>query len=199
MEHIVEIFYSFQNPYCYLAIDRLMQLDNEFEIKPIWQPLAVKASYIGSAQMSDDHVSYIKEDTTRFAQKLKLPINFVERWPFNEFDPEKSIRGALVAQDYGVLNEYNIKMFQRWWDTALDPNEQSFIIELCDDLDIDPNEYSGKVNSADIRDKIRGLNRRARMLNVFDLPMILIDKERFYGLRGIEEAEEKLTELGLKK
>ncbi|MDR2337202.1 MAG: DsbA family protein [Deltaproteobacteria bacterium] len=199
MDHIVEIFYSFQSPYCYLTIDRLTQLGEKFDIKAIWQPYMIKASNIGNAQMSDDQISYIKEDATRLAAKQGLPLNFIERWPYNEFDPEKSIRGALVASDLGMLYEYNIKMFQRWWDTAEDPNEQSFIIELCDDLDVDPNEYSGRINSSDVRDRVRGLTKRARTLGIFDIPMILINKERFYGIQGIIDAENKLAELGLKK
>jgi 2-hydroxychromene-2-carboxylate isomerase len=199
MDHIVEIFYSFQSPYCYLAIDRLTQLNDKFDIKTIWQPYVIKSTNIGNAQMSDDHISYIKEDVARIAAKQGLPLNFIDRWPHNEFDPEKSIRGALVAADFDMLYEYNIKMFQRWWDTAEDPNEQSFIIELCDDLDVDPNEYSGKINSSDVRDRVRGLTKRARTLGIFDIPMILIDKERFYGIQGIIDAENKLEEMGLKK
>ena len=200
MSHIVEIFYSFQSPYCYLSFDRLATLGDRFDIDVLWQPLTVKSSSIGNSMMSEQQVSYIKEDATRLAKKCGLPLNFGDsNWPYSEFDPEKSIRGALVASDLGILYEYNIKMFQRWWDTAADPNEQSFIIELCDDLDIDPNEYSGKINSADVRDRIRGLVKRSKTLGVFDIPMILIDKERFYGLDGITSAEEKLNSLGLRK
>ena len=199
MSHIVEIFYSFQSPYCYLSLDRLSKLGEKFDIDVLWQPLTVKSSSIGNSTMSEQQVSYIKEDAVRLSKKCNLPLNFCDNWPYTEFDAEKSIRGALVASDFGILYEYNIKMFQRWWDTAADPNEQSFLVELCDDLDIDPNEYSGKINSADVRDRIRGLVKRSRTLGVFDVPMILIDKERFYGIEGITSAEEKLTALGLRK
>ena len=201
MIQTIEIFYSFQCPYSYLAIDRLSQIEQKFDVRCLWQPFSAKAAgqNFQSSPMPVDKSSYIREDVTRLAKKLGMPITVREDWPEKEFDPERSIRGAVVAADLEIVLEYNVKMFQRWWGEAQDPNEQSFFIQLCDDLDIDPNEFAGRMSTTDTRERVRGLYKRGRKLQVFDTPTIIIGEERFFGLDRIDAAEEKLAELGLKR
>lgn len=200
MDQIVEIFYSFQSPYCYLALDRLSQISQNFDVRVLWQPYSAKAAGQGfQSNISEEEISYTREDIVRLAKKMDLPLVLRSDWPQNEFDPDRSIRGALVASDLGILYEYNIKMFHRWWGEGEDPNEQSFLVELCDDLDIDPNEFSGRMNSSDIRERVRGTYKRGKKLGVFEVPMIVIGEERFFGLERITAAEERLTELHLRK
>lgn len=197
MIQTIEIFYSFQCPYSYLAIDRLSQLDRKYDVKVLWQPFSAKASgkNFQPAPYPPDRSSYIREDVTRLARKNGMPLVMKPEWPENEWDPERSIRGAVVATDLDLIFEYNVKMFDRWWGQGEDPNEQSFFIELCEDLDVDPNEFAGRMSTMDTRERVRGIYKRGRKLQVFDTPTILIGEERFYGLERIDEVEERLTEI----
>jgi 2-hydroxychromene-2-carboxylate isomerase len=201
MVQTLEIFYSFQCPYSYLAFDRLSQIENNFDIKVLWQPFSTRNGGKGfqSSPWPPDRTSYIREDVVRLGEENNIPITLTEEWPENEYDPEKSMRGALVAYDLGLGLEYNIKMFQRWWEENLDPNEQKFFIELCDDLDIDPNEFSGRLNASDTRERVKGTYKRARKLGIFDTPTILLDEERFVGIDRIPNVEARLKKLGLAK
>lgn len=201
MIQTVEIFYSFQCPYSYLAIDRLCQLESKFDIKVLWQPYSAKASgkNFQSASIPSDKVSYIKQDIPRLAKAMEMPLNMKEDWPESEPDPERSIRGAVVASDLDIIMEYNIKMFHRWWGEGEDPNEQDFFIELCDDLDLDPNEFSGRINTTDTRERVRGIFKRGKKLQVFDTPTIVIGEERFQGIDRIEMAEDRLREMQVGK
>ena len=112
---------------------------------------------------------------------------------------EKSTRGAVVSGDLDVQLEYNIKVFYRWWGEGLDPNDQNFFIELCEDLDVDPNEFSGRINTTDTRERVRGIYKRGRKLQVFETPTIVIGEERFSGIDRIPQVEERLKSLGLGK
>ncbi len=201
MEQTLEIFYSFQCPYSYLAFDQLSQIENDFVVKVLWQPYSLRTGGKGfqSSPWSPDKTSYIKEDTTRLAKKMNIPLVIPEEWPESEFDADKSLRGALIAYDLDLGLEYNIKMFQRWWGEALDPNEQKFFVELCDDLDIEPNEFSGRLNSTDTKERIKGIYKRARKLGIFETPTILLGEERFVGIDRIEQVRDRLKELGLSK
>jgi 2-hydroxychromene-2-carboxylate isomerase len=205
MIQTIEIFYSFQCPYSYLALDKLAQLENKFDIKCLWQPFSAKAAgqNYQSPNFSPERSSYIKDDATRVAQKMNMPFVMRADWPEKEYDPERSVRGAIVAGDLEIILEYNVKMFQRWWGDNEDPNEQSFFIELCDNLDIDPNEFAGRMSTADTRERVKGLYKRGRKLQVFDTPTVVIasDKgdERFYGIDRLNFVEARLEELGLKR
>lgn len=197
MVQIIEIFYSFQCPYSYLAVDRLSQLESKFDVKVLWQPFSAKATgnSFQSTPLPPDRASYIREDVKRLAKEMNMPLQIPDNWPENEFDPEKSIRGAVVAYDLELTLEYNIKMFHRWWGEGDDPNEQSFFIDLCNDLDIDPNEFSGRINATDTRERVRGIYKRGRKLQVFGTPTVVIGEERFYGVDRIDAVEKRLREL----
>lgn len=199
MTQTVEIFYSFQCPYSYLAIDRLSEIENKYDVSVLWQPYSAKAAGNNPQILPSDKASYIKEDIVRLAKKQNMPLVIRSGWPEEEFDPERSIRGAIVAADLGIILEYNIKMFHRWWGEAENPNDQAFFIELSDELDIDPNEFAGRISTHDTRERVKGFYKRGRKLQVFETPTIVIGEERFSGMDRICAAEDRLKELGLKK
>lgn len=199
MIQTIEIFYSFQCPYSYLAIDRLSQIESKFDIKVLWQPFSAKASgkNFQSSSWPSDRASYVKEDVVRLAKEMEMPLVMKGDWPETEFDPEKSIRGAVVASDLELVFDYNIKMFHRWWGEGEDPNDQSFFVELCDDLDIDPNEFSGRINTTDTRERVRGIYKRGRKLQVYETPTIVIGEERFIGIDRIGMVEDRLRAMAV--
>lgn len=202
MIQTVEIFYSFQCPYSYLAIDRLSMIEEKFDVQVLWQPFAnrIPGKNLQSSQnISPDKVSYIKEDVVRLAQLMEKPLVMRADWPEVEFDPDRSTRGAIIAADMGFVFEYNIKMFDRWWGVAEDPNDQAYFMELAEELDVDSHEFASKMSSTDTRERVRGNYRRAKKLGIFDTPTIVIGEERYVGIDRIQMAEDRLIELGMKK
>lgn len=202
MIQTVEIFYSFQCPYSYLAIDRLSMIEEKFDVQVLWQPFAnrIPGKNLQSSQnISPDKVSYIKEDVVRLAQLMEKPLVMRADWPEVEFDPDRSTRGAIIAADMGFVFEYNIKMFDRWWGVAEDPNDQAYFMELAEELDVDSHEFASKMSSTDTRERVRGNYRRAKKLGIFDTPTIVIGEERYVGIDRIQMAEDRLLELGMKK
>ncbi len=201
MVQTVEIFYSFQCPYSYLAIDRLSQIEEKFDVQVLWQPYSAKAAGKGfqGSSIPSDKASYVREDVARLAKLMEKPLVIRADWPESEFDPERSTRGALIATDLGFIFEYNIKMFDRWWGVAEDPNDQAYFLELADDLDVDSHDFASKMSTTDTRERVKGIFRRGKKLGVFETPTIIIGEERFAGLDRIALAEDRLIELGMKK
>jgi len=198
----IEIFYSFQCPYCYLALDRLCELEQKFDVKVLWQPFSAKPvgkNFNNSFAMPEEKLSYIKDDVARLARRMGMPLVIDPNWPDAEFDPDRSMRGAIIAGDMEVAMEYNIKVFHRWWGEGIEPNDHNFLIELCNDLDVDPNEFTVKINSADTRERVKGIYRRGKKLGIFEVPTVVIGEERFAGIDRIEMVEEKLASMELKR
>jgi 2-hydroxychromene-2-carboxylate isomerase len=197
----VEIFYSFQSPYSYLALDQTYELEKNYDIVLLWQPFSAKASGqpITPAPIIPDKLSYLFEDTKRFADEHSLPLIYPEGWPENEFDPGRATRGAVVANDMGVLLEYNYKVFHHWWGLGQNPNDEAFVNELCEELDVDLGEFLSKVSSSDTRERVKGIYKRGKKLGVFDTPTFLIDKERIVGMDKVAYVASRLEKLGLKR
>ncbi len=197
----IEVFYSFQSPYSYLALEQIYAIESDFDVDLLWQPFSAKAAGqpITPASVIPEKLSYLFEDTKRFAEELGLPLQFPEGWPEGEFDPGRATRGAVVAGDMGVLMEYNIKMFNKWWGMGENPNDEAFTTQLCEDLDIDLGEFLSKVSSSDTRERVKGIYKRGRKFDVFDTPTFVIDKERIVGIDKISFLRARLKKLGLER
>ena len=198
----IEIFYSFQSPYSYLAMDQLYEIQEGYNVEVLWQPFSAKASGqpVPTAGVLPDKLSYLYEDTKRIAADRGLPLVFPENWPETEFDPGRITRGALIASDMDVLLPYNIKVFNKWWGLGENPNEDAFMTELCDDLDIDIGEFLSKVSSSDTRERVKGIYKRGRKLGVFDTPTIVMGEgERIVGYDKLPYVLSRLEKMGLKK
>lgn len=197
----IEVYYSFQSPYSYLALDAIYDLQKNYDVELLWQPFSAKAAGqpLPPTPIVPEKLSYIFEDCKRHAEEAGVPLKFPENWPETEFDPGRVTRGAMIAQDMGILMEYNYKVFDKWWGRGENPNDEAFTTELCEDLDIDLGEFLSKVSSSDTRERVKGVYKRGKKMNVFDTPTFVIGSERIVGLDRISYIAERLEKLGLRK
>ena len=202
MTKSIEFFYSYQSPYSYVALDLLYDIQDNCDVEVLWQPFSAKASgqQMPTTGIIPDKLTYLFEDTRRFAEELAVPLQFAENWPENEFDPSRVTRGALIANDLGVLKEYNYKVFDKWWGRAENVNDENFMTELCEELDIDLGDFLSKISSSDTRERVKGVYKRGRKLGVYDTPTLLIDgKERLVGIDKIPYLAKRLETEGLRR
>ncbi|RIL04893.1 MAG: hypothetical protein DCC75_12190 [Proteobacteria bacterium] len=197
----IEVYYSFQSPYSYLALESIYDIQSRFDVDLLWQPFSAKAAGqpLPPTPVIPEKLSYLIEDTTRYAAEMGIPLVYPEGWPENEFDPGRATRGALVAGDMGVLMEYNYKVFHKWWGSGENPNDEAFTSQLCEELDIDLGEFLSKVSSSDTRERVKGVYKRGKKMGVFDTPTFLIDKERIVGMDKIHYLAARLEKMGLKR
>lgn len=199
MSKTVEIYYSFQSPHSYVALDPLFELQEEFEpngVDFLWQPFSAKASgqVVPANAILPEKLSYLIEDTLRFSEKYKVPLVYPDEWPAKEYDPTRVTRGAVIALDLGVHREFVLKVFHKCWGLGENPNTDEFMAELCDDLDIDLGEFLTKISSNDARERVKGVYKRGKKFGVFDTPTIVVEGERFYGIDKIQSVFEFLRE-----
>jgi 2-hydroxychromene-2-carboxylate isomerase len=197
----IEVFYSFQSPYSYLALESIYNIEESYDVELLWQPFSAKAAgqQLPPTPVIPDKLSYLFEDTNRFAKDHALPMHFPEGWPDSEFDPGRVTRGAIVAADMDVLKEYNYKVFHKWWGLGENPNDENFMNELCDELDIDLGDFLSKVSSSDTRERVKGIYKRGQKMGVYDTPTFVLDKERIVGVDKIAYLAARLDKMGLKK
>jgi 2-hydroxychromene-2-carboxylate isomerase len=194
MRKQIEVFYSYASPYSYLLVDQIYELEKVFDVRIEWQPLAPSPEE-KNKQVEPERIPYMLHDVQRVAEWLNLAIVF----PPREYDPVPSLSGALVAKEMGVLFEYNIKLFHHWWGEGLDPNEGDYFAALAEELDVDVGRFLEQMNSHEVREHLQGISHRAKRLGVFDVPMIVVEDELFWGQDRIAFVARKLTQLGLKR
>jgi 2-hydroxychromene-2-carboxylate isomerase len=197
MTNTIEVYYSFQNPYCYLALDEIFEIEKEFEVDLIWQPFSARASgqTAQTAQAVPEKVTYILENARRFAKSQNIPLLLPDSWPEQEFDSNKVTRGALVARDQEVLMEYNYKVFYKIWGLGENPQDDDFINSLCEEIDIDLGEFLNKMSSSETRDRVRNIYKRGKQAGVFETPTLIWNDERYVGLHILDFLKKQLEPL----
>ncbi len=197
----IELFYSFQSPYSYLILEPAYQLEEDYDIQILWQIFSAKAAGapVTPTPVIPEKLMYLFEDTKRYAKDFNVPLVYPETWPEGEFDPGRVSRAALIASDLGVLKEFNFKVFHHWWGLGQNPNDDAFMNELCDDLDIDLGDFLSKISSSDTRERVKGVHKRGKKLLVFDTPTFMIDSERFVGIDKLYYLRERLDKMGLRR
>jgi len=197
MTKTIEIYYSFQSPLSYLALDSLYSLESDFDVELIWQPFSARASgqQVPGHPIVMEKLSYLFESTKRYANYYNLPLRFPEEWPNDEFDPGKVTRGALVARDMDVLMEYNYKVFHKIWGLGENPNDESFMQELCEEIDIDLGEFLSKNSSSDTRERVKNIYKRGKKFEIFDTPTLIMESQRYVGLDIIPFVRELLQDV----
>jgi 2-hydroxychromene-2-carboxylate isomerase len=81
-----------------------------------------------------------------------------------------------------ILMEYNYKVFHKIWGLGENPNDEGFMQELCEELDIDLGEFLSKNSSSDTRERVKNIYKRGKKFEIFDTPTFIIDSQRFVGL-----------------
>ena len=196
----IEVFYSFQNLFCYLALDQIYDLQKDYDVELIWQPFSAKSAgqAVGVANVNPDKASYVIEDAKRYAKNHRIPLEIPSSWPAEEFDPVRVTRGAIVASDMGFLMEYNCKVFYYCWGQGKNPNTEEFWTELCDEMDVEMGDFVAKLSSSDVRERVKGIFNRGKNLGVFDTPTFIINKERFVGIDKLYQIREILDKTARK-
>lgn len=191
-KQIVEIYYDFSDPYCYVFLDDLYKFEEIEEIECIWQPMNTKAAGLPQPvfRLLDGEDSYIREEVSRISASRQLELQFSPDWPSEEFDVSRVTRAAFVAIDMGVLKEFNFRATYRIWGLGEEPAKDQFLIQVAEDLDLDLGEFLTKVAATDTRERAKGVIARAQKFGVFKPLTIVFNNTRFYGYWNINQALE---------
>ncbi|MCS6962031.1 MAG: DsbA family protein [Deltaproteobacteria bacterium] len=193
-KEIVEIFYDFSDPYCYIFLDDLYRFEDIQDVECIWQPLNPKAAGLPQQVFHylEGEDTYVREEIERFAKERNLELNFPSEWPNEEFDVSRVTRAAFVALDMGVGKEFNFRATYRIWGLGEDPTKDQFLIQVAEDLDLDLGEFLTKVAAVDTRERAKGVIARAKKFGVFK-PLTIVHRNiRYYGFWNIQKALDSL-------
>ena len=92
---------------------------------------------------------------------------------------------------------YKYKLFHKWWGLGENPNDDHFIGQLCEELDVDLGDFLSKISTSDTRERVKGIYKRGKKLGVYDTPSFVIDKERIVGMEKVPYLAARLEKLGL--
>ena len=182
MSKKVEFYYDFSSPYSYLASAKIEGICERYGAGLDWKPFLVGGVYKETGNRAPLEVpskkAYMIQDVKDWANHYGIVLNFPELFPVNSV---KSMRGALVAKEYGRIRDYTHKLFEFYWIRNDDISQDDILRLALNELDMDQELFIKRINEQDIKDKLRNETTEAVRRGAFGAPTIFVGDRMFWG------------------
>ena len=193
----VELFYDVGSTNSYFALHLLKRLADKYDATVVYQPFNLGYVFRNNNYVLMDEpkakLSNRKRDLMRWAERYDLPFSIPQRFPIKT---SSALRGALAARRFDKEEEYLFGVFGRYWEGVDDSIDQlDTLVSVAIDVGIDGEEFTGTIDSAEVREELIGCTKEALERGVFGAPSIVIGGELYWGKDRMEFVEDELKRL----
>jgi 2-hydroxychromene-2-carboxylate isomerase len=196
---IVTLYSDYKSPYAYLAKAPAYALEDAFDIALHWLPYTLDIpSYLGTVEDRSPHawrrVRYSYMDARRIANKQGLIV----RGPQKIFDSRPASIGLLYAQRHGVFRAYHDRVFELFWQRALDLADVAALGMVLAEAGAETADFARFVAAEGgiEHDRIRA---EAEEAGIFGVPSFVFEGEIFWGGDRIDLLCERLEARDLRR
>lgn len=135
-------------------------------------------------------MNYEMLELRRFVAKHKL-----SKFKANPHFPVNSLmvmRGAIVSQKLGCLEQYAEVMLNAMWEQGLKLDDLAIIEKVLRDAKLDSDAILADIAAADTKQQLIDNTNQAVERGVFGLPSFFIGEEMWFGKERIRDIEEYL-------
>ena len=111
------------------------------------------------------------------------------KFQFNRYFPLKTInimRGAIVAENEGFLNNYIDKLFKAAWVDSLNLNDEKILEKFIKNMDINPKNFFEKIKNQTVKEDLKNRTDTAFKKGVFGAPTFIVGSKIFFGQDRLE-------------
>ena len=184
-----EFYFDFVSPYSFLAHKVINKLESKNSIKIKYNPILLGGLHnlhgIKAPAFIPAKAKHMIRDCKLIAEKNKI------RFKFNSYFPIKSLnlmRGVFVAEEDNFKAYYIDNIFNAIWQDGLNMNDESIIIKILKNLDINPKTFLLRTSSSSIKDLLRKKTTEAYEKGIFGAPTFVSNNKIFWGQDRIEFA-----------
>ncbi len=210
-----DLFWSFRSPFCYLALDRILDInkvyDVEVNLRPVY-PLAIRTPDIFQ-RLHPNYRRYHTLDAKRVAEYLGVPFRSPVPNPVNmdletnEISPEQpyifrltrlGMAAALSARGLPFIDHVSRII----WDGTVDGWDQgAHLADAVARAGLDLNELDSKINADPARyDALIEKNQEAHVAaGHWGVPTMVFQREPFFGQDRIDLLVWRMRQKGLRK
>lgn len=209
----VDVFWSYRSPYCYLMLDRLLEISKNFDvsinIRPLY-PMAVRNPNFFK-EINKKYRKYHLQDSQRIADYYKIPYRrpipdpIIQDMETNEIAAEQphirhiTLLGA-AAQTQGAGLAFTDKVSRILWDGSVDGWDQgSHLVDAIDAAGLNGRALVADVNvDPDRFDAVISENQAAHdASDHWGAPLMTFRGETFYGQDRIDILLWRMMQAGL--
>ena len=193
MTKAVEFLFDFGSPTSYLAYKQLPKIASRHGARIIWTPILLGGVFKATGNSSPVTVPlkarYMNNDLARFAKRYGVVLNFNTHFPVNTLP---LMRGAVAYQATDHFDIYVNAMFDAMWAHPRNLNDQHEIAHVLHDIGIKPDDFLGRIERAEVKEKLKSNTEGAVARGVFGAPTFFVNGEMFFGQDRLDFVEEAL-------
>jgi 2-hydroxychromene-2-carboxylate isomerase len=202
MSKIIDFYFDFSSPYGYLASKRIEQIATAHNHVVVWHPILLGAIFkvTGQAPLTEAPLKgdYALMDFARSAREHNLDYKHPEVFPIGAV---AACRATLWLRDADQASntqtsEFIQAVFHAYYADEKDITNPSVLGEIAVSLGIDSAQMLNALSEQFVKDALRGEVDKAIAAGVFGSPVMIVDKEIFWGNDRLEQLDHWLASGG---
>ncbi len=202
-EFPIKCYFAYTSPFTYLAMSPVYDLENGYRVKLRFIPYGVniRQVYGGEVEARDERnrrkLHYLYLDARRLAAEQGLTI----LPPKKIFSARFAFYGGMCADDQGLFRPYSERVFERFWKRQLEVEDPVTLASILSEVGADKRKFLDYIanEAAEAKPRLKACFAEAQADQVFGVPTLVIEQERFWGYDRIDWAKRKLDALGLRR
>ena len=189
MSKTIDFYFDFVSPYTFISFQQIKLLkfkqNFKFRLKPVLLGGLHNLHKITAPAFIPAKAKFMIRDCKMVCEKYKISFKF------NSYFPIKTVnlmRGVLIAEEDGVINNYVDKVFEALWVSGLNLNDQEVIDKTIKNLGINPKTFSLRLLNQNLKDELKKRTQEAYEKGVFGAPTFVVNNKVFWGQDRLEYA-----------
>ena len=183
----IDFYFDISSPYSYLAHEQIKRFEKENKIKVNYMPILLggihQLANITAPGLNPSRAKHMIKDLKICADWFKV------KFQFNRYFPLKTVnimRGALVAEKEGFLNNYVDQFYKAAWVDSINLNDGKILERFIKNMDINPKSFIEKLSDQKIKDDLKTKTSNAFKKGVFGAPTFIVGSKMFFGQDRLE-------------
>ena len=180
-----EFYFDISSPWTYLAFSRVENIAEKCGVDIDWRPILVGGVFNSVnetvyEQRANPHPvkgRYYVKDLQDWAHFCGIEIGAPPVFPVRAVN---LMRAALVALDAGCLPDFSRSAFHAYWGELRDVSQPEELAQICTGVGLDPNDVAEKINSDDIKGRLRTNTEELVARGGFGSPTMFINGSDMY-------------------
>lgn len=194
MTKTVEFYFDVGSPASYLAWTRLPEIADRTGAEIVWRPMLLGGVFKATGNRSPAEVPaksrYIRQDIARYVERYGIRFRHNPDFPINTL---YLMRGAEAYRGTPEFHRYLTAIFEAMWAEPRNLNDPDQVAEVLQAAGFDPAEVMRRVESQDVKDRLKAATGEAVERGVFGAPTFFVGDVMWFGQDRLDWVEEALA------
>lgn len=194
MSKSVEFWYDVMSPTAYLAHFELKNVAERTNAAIDYKPMLLGGVFKATGNQTPVNIApkgkWMFFDMANYARKYGVPMKMN---PYFIFNSMPLMRGVIVAQQRGELDQYNDAIFYGIWRDAKNLGDPEVIAETLTEAGLDAQAYLDGVQQAEIKKALIDNTSAAVDKGVFGAPTFFVGDKMWWGQDRLDWVEQELA------